>query len=100
MTNLFALVLITNWITIGTFVPINNSKSFDIQEGQMMTNHIIKFDYQNSHYELLVKSDPGPKIGERKIETTITNNIYATNGFIIPTLVITNYINTQVTNEK
>ncbi len=85
-------VVVTNWVSIGEFKD-KSGATFDVQEGRTQTNTVAKvlWDEQPSvHHigprtiaerrfaqtnEFVLKSVPGPVVGERRV--AVTNNPWA-----------------------
>ena len=109
MTNITAAVIVlvsTNWVSIGTFTPKDGGSTMDVQAGTIRTNTTAIFEWEGQKHEVVLRSDDGPGVGERRILSkssglifTFTNmppgvQIYAPN-YKIPTLDWKNYETTN-----
>lgn len=68
MTNITASILMfvgTNWITVGTFTPVDGSPQQHIQQGYFVTNHTLVTEYQSQMYSITLKQMEGPVAGSR-----------------------------------
>ncbi len=85
MTNLTAAVIVTlstNWTTIGTFRPSTGLiLEQDVQEGRLSTNTIAIMEWRGQRKEVVLESQDGPVVGERKLppQTIIFHSPYITN---------------------
>ena len=73
MTNITAVVLITittNWSSIGTLTLKNGAKE-DVQQGRLCTNELCVIEYKGNKHELLINTNLGPVICEKRIPEPI-----------------------------
>jgi hypothetical protein len=93
MTNLLAAVIVTigtNWTPIGTFTPTGQSwNAQTVERGNIVTNTTAILEWKGGRKEMLLESQAGPEIGERKIPAngSLTNSMILTPGQIM-----TNYL--------
>ena len=77
MTNIIAAVIITistNWTTIGTFTPYSSWRNETVEQGRSMTNTTAILEWKGQRREMVLESQEGPIIGERRVPVpTITN---------------------------
>lgn len=69
MTNTIAAILtliVTNTASIGTFTD-KAGTSYDVQESKYGTNTVAIIEFEGQKREFILKSEPGPVIGEMKV---------------------------------
>jgi hypothetical protein len=94
MTNLLAAVIVTiatNWTSTGTFTPkiAPDGNHFfpyteDVQQARVITNTTVILDWEGARHEIVLKSVPGPVVGERRVPSVATNYTYWATNIIIP----------------
>lgn len=96
MTNIIATIIITvttNWVTIGTFTPLNGNGIENVMQGRLSTNTTAIFEWKHSRRELLLETVEGPVVGEKREPRYITNRVMWATNYYIPNWWFTNYTN-------
>jgi hypothetical protein len=83
----------TNWANIGTFTSNDVARTqYVVQEGRLSTNYYAQVGYDGKVYELPLRQDAGPAVGERRERVAIHEyphiiwtNYFPTNIYYLPT---------------
>jgi hypothetical protein len=86
MTNILAtisLVVVTNWTTIGTYTPVSGYPREDVQQGVIQTNTVLYWAWKGATNCVVLETERGPVVGERRVPSAPGFNPFALQGTII-----------------